>query len=429
MPPNGVKYQASQILARRLRMGYAVSRWRTQAGEETAAFNRGPLVPIAMPFGPGPEDQSWPRELDMADCSNTSQNYQILDPETGFMDLSYSSAWQAGKLLAVSDTVFNSALMRFRSAVHNSAGSRARMELNGMLPKAKLVQSIKFSFNVSQRMSTGEAGEPERFRPMSIRQGLTNMRSSQKSVDTFANHVRRQVEVNTLAGEDPFDDFNLTGPNNNDWAIIHSWLSEKLLLGGIPPQYLLPDASFLPAESLRYFYIDDFWLDCLLDGALSVANHLDSDEELLVANADQIVDMSIDAFLADARSRSADGSIVTFPATHPKWSYVKREGELVVAAAEKRPISTEATAGLYYFRRTSQFIAAAERMLLKNASLRSEFFVCPVYNEFVLEGLRVTTFAIDRHAMHSLGTPEDVKRYATLLEGPAPVPPAHDTRP
>jgi hypothetical protein len=35
----------------------------------------------------------------------------------------------------------------------------------------------------------------------------------------------------------------------------------------------------LPTESLRFFYIDDFWLDCLLDGALSVANHLDSDDD------------------------------------------------------------------------------------------------------------------------------------------------------
>lgn len=279
VPPNGVKYQASQILARRLRMGYAVSRWRTQAGEETAAFNRGPLVPVAMPTGSGPEDQSWPRELDMADCSNTSQNYQILDPETGFMDLSYSSAWQAGKLLAISDTVFNSALMRFRSSIHNSTSDRARMQLNGMLTRAKLAESIKNSVKFSQRMSTGEAGEPLRFRPMSTRQGHTTMRSSQKAVETFANQVHRQVEVNTRAGEDPFDDFNLTGPNNNDWAIIHNWLSEKLVLGGIPPQYLLPDASFLPAESLRYFYIDDFWLDCLLDGALSVANHLDSDDD------------------------------------------------------------------------------------------------------------------------------------------------------
>ena len=192
-------------------------------------------------------------------------------------------------------------------------------------------------------------------------------------------------------------------------------------------QYALSDVLKLVAAGCRVVSMREATAGALCS-VLLASNHLDSEQELLVANADQIVDVCIDSFLADARNRKADGSIVTFPSTHPKWSYVKLEGELVVAAAEKRPISTHGTAGLYYFRRTDQFIAAAERMLLKNASLRSEFFVCPVYNEFVLAGMRVTTFEIDRHAMHSLGTPEDVKRYAALLEGPSSGPSPLDAR-
>lgn len=274
----GVKSQVSKILADRLRMGYTVSRWRTQTGEETAAFNRGPLVPLPMPSGAAP-DKPWPAMLEIADCSNTSQNYQILDPDTGFLDLSYSSAWQAGKLLAISDTVFNSALMRFRSAIHNSAAGQTRMTLNGMSSKAKLFTSLKNSITITQHKSVGQTGTPERFRPSNMRQGVAAMKSSHRTVATWRAKVSDEVRSNTRAGNAIFDDFNLTGPNNNDWVIIHNWLSEKLLLGGIPSQYLLPDPSFLPAESLRFFYIDDFWLDCLLDGALSVANHLDSDDD------------------------------------------------------------------------------------------------------------------------------------------------------
>lgn len=153
-----------------------------------------------------------------------------------------------------------------------------------------------------------------------------------------------------------------------------------------------------------------------LCSVLLAMDYLAPDRELLVSNADQIVDMSVDEFLAGTRQRNSDGAIVTFPSTHPKWSYVKLEGEHVVAAAEKRPISSHATAGLYYFRKSSDFVAAAERMLLKNASLRSEYFVCPVYNELILAGMRVTTYPIERHAMHSLGTPEDVKQYVAMLE-------------
>ncbi len=182
-------------------------------------------------------------------------------------------------------------------------------------------------------------------------------------------------------------------------------------------QYALADVLRLVAPGCQVVSMREATAGALCS-VLLASSHLDRDGELLVANADQIVDVSMDAFLADARRRKADGSLITFPATHPKWSYVKLEGELVVAAAEKRPISPHATAGLYYFRQTGQFLDAAERMLLKNASLRKEFYVCPVYNEFVLQGLRVTTYPIDRHAMHSLGTPEDVKRFAVLLESP-----------
>jgi dTDP-glucose pyrophosphorylase len=125
--------------------------------------------------------------------------------------------------------------------------------------------------------------------------------------------------------------------------------------------------------------------------------------------------MQTDDFLDKARGPGVDGAIVTFPSTHPKWSYVLVEGGQVVAAAEKRPISPDATVGLYYFRRVQHFVEAAENMLVKNASLHNEFYVCPVYNEYVLAGRRVITYPIDRQAMHSLGTPEDVERYAALL--------------
>ena len=151
-----------------------------------------------------------------------------------------------------------------------------------------------------------------------------------------------------------------------------------------------------------------------LCSVLLAMDYLANGNELLVANADQIIDVSIDDFIAHARAADADGSIITFPSTHPKWSYVKLEDDLVVATAEKRPISRDATAGLYYFRRGSDFLASAEEMLLKNASLRNEFFVCPVYNELVLGGKRVTVFPISRESMHSLGTPEDVERYVAM---------------
>lgn len=140
--------------------------------------------------------------------------------------------------------------------------------------------------------------------------------------------------------------------------------------------------------------------------------YLQHDEELLVANADQYVDASIDGFLAAARAGKWDGYVMTFPSTHPKWSYVKIEDDQVVAVAEKHPISRNATVGLYYFRYSRDFLAAAEQMLSKNATVGGEFYVAPVYNELILMGKKVGAFPIARDQMHSLGTPEDMEAFA-----------------
>ena len=140
--------------------------------------------------------------------------------------------------------------------------------------------------------------------------------------------------------------------------------------------------------------------------------YLQHDDEILVANADQYVDVSIDEFLTAARSGAWDGYLMTFPATHPKWSYARVEGDQVVAVAEKRPISRNATVGLYYFRSSRDFLAAAERMLLKKATVGGEFYVAPVYNELILMGKRVGIYPSVREQRYSLGTPEDVENFA-----------------
>jgi dTDP-glucose pyrophosphorylase len=139
--------------------------------------------------------------------------------------------------------------------------------------------------------------------------------------------------------------------------------------------------------------------------------HVQHEKELLIANADQYLALGVDQFLAAARADGCDGSIMTFPNTHPRWSYVRTEGDHVVTVAEKVPISRNATVGLYYFRRAADFIRGAERMLLKNASLSGEFYVAPVFNELVLLGRRVTIFPIEASQMLGLGTPEEVERF------------------
>ena len=58
-------------------------------------------------------------------------------------------------------------------------------------------------------------------------------------------------------------------------------IARMRLLRGVPFQYLVPTEEALPVESIRFFHIDQNWLDALVDGALNVCMRSKSDLEWL----------------------------------------------------------------------------------------------------------------------------------------------------
>ncbi len=50
---------------------------------------------------------------------------------------------------------------------------------------------------------------------------------------------------------------------------------------------------------------------------------LNNEEPLLIANSDQIVEWNSNECLYAFGADEIDGGILTFKATHPKWSYAK----------------------------------------------------------------------------------------------------------
>lgn len=145
--------------------------------------------------------------------------------------------------------------------------------------------------------------------------------------------------------------------------------------------------------------------------------HFDDDRPVLVANSDQLVDFSVDAFIRDCASRALDGSILVFrdPTQNPKWSFARVNNDgLVTEVAEKKPISDLATVGIYLFRRGSDFVAAAVDMIARNDRVNNEFYTCPVYNYMIAAGLKIGVYEIPQSAMHGLGTPEDLEAYLAI---------------
>tara|TARA_B110000902_G_scaffold45863_1_gene51613 strand:- start:191 stop:1171 length:981 start_codon:yes stop_codon:yes gene_type:complete len=154
--------------------------------------------------------------------------------------------------------------------------------------------------------------------------------------------------------------------------------------------------------------------DGLTEGAACTAllakDFIDSDAPLFFANSDQFVEWDSNEFMYKMNETNADGGIVSFTATHPKWSFAKiNENGLVTEVAEKNPISDIATVGYYWWKNGSDFVKYAEQMINKDLRISNEFYVCPVFNEAIADKKEIRTFNTD--GMWGLGTPEDLKYY------------------
>jgi len=144
--------------------------------------------------------------------------------------------------------------------------------------------------------------------------------------------------------------------------------------------------------------------------ALLAKEYIDNDNPLFFANSDQFVEWDSNEFMYKMNESNADGGIVSFEATHPKWSFAKiDEKGLVTEVAEKNPISNIATVGYYWWKQGADFVKYAEQMITKDVRVNNEFYVCPVFNEAIQDGKEIRTFQIDK--MWGLGTPEDLQNY------------------
>lgn len=155
-------------------------------------------------------------------------------------------------------------------------------------------------------------------------------------------------------------------------------------------------------------------VDGMTEGAacttLLAKEFINNDEQLVMANSDQFVEWDSNEFMYKMIEQKVDGGIVTFTATHPKWSFAKvNEYGYVSEVAEKNPISDIATVGIYYWSKGSDYVKYAEQMISKNIRTNNEFYTCPVFNEAINDDKKIKTFNIEK--MWGLGTPEDLKYF------------------
>ncbi|MEN8211696.1 MAG: glycosyltransferase family 2 protein [Thermodesulfobacteriota bacterium] len=150
--------------------------------------------------------------------------------------------------------------------------------------------------------------------------------------------------------------------------------------------------------------------------ALLAIKHINNDDELIIANGDQIFMDDLNRVLQLHRENSLDAAVIIFNSVHPRWSYVRLdENGMVIETAEKRPFSRQAIAGFFYFRQGKFFIKAAMNMIKKDASVNGSFFIAPSLNEMVLDKKRIGVYTIDNDKYHTFHSPQKINEYEKKL--------------
>ncbi|RYP91659.1 hypothetical protein DL770_002225 [Monosporascus sp. CRB-9-2] len=279
-----------QLVAKRLDDGYTLVRYRTQTGESTVALYRGPFTPSYVPH-----------LENMTTSSNSGIDLQILDKQLGIMDVTYSVAWQVGRTMALGDEAYTAALNRLRTSIHSKADAAAKLQTvkdidnAAFRTRSDLLAGIDSVVRSLASIHLGgiddlSPGEPEsRYSPGGAKRRWQRSRLARSELPDLSfgspliqnKYPDQAAKAARYLAQSPtgglYDETN--DPVSSDWMIVLSWLLDRVFLAGVPAHCLIPDPTYLEPESLRFFRIDNNWVDALIDGALSLGNHYGDDED------------------------------------------------------------------------------------------------------------------------------------------------------
>ena len=278
-------------IGERMNDGYSLVKYCTQTGEPTMAFFRGPLTPHVVK--PIPQ---------LNKCSNSGVDLQIMDQEMGIMDLSYSSAWQLGRALALANQPFCAAIGRLRSAIQKEALKNARIDVVNAIEASEFrtrEQLFENLFETIRKLTQIQLADPgsidvpfEPGGPLKRwhRRRLLNKEFPSLDFESprISEHYQKCADAaaRKLAQTDDGEIFDETNtPVSTDWMIVLAFVMNRMFLVDVPAYYLITDPCHLEKERLNFFYIDPNWVEAMVDGTLSLGNHMGTDKDRVAIKA------------------------------------------------------------------------------------------------------------------------------------------------
>jgi len=255
LPPGGITgTDAASTEARgRLSEGFVPLPFQLRSGEASFAWYRGPLTPVL------------PAPLAKTGAFPTADAALVYQKRFGLFDASLAAAWEAGRAAALSDRVFAQRMLDFRRRAHAIVDRLHDRLTNDHFTAAdiaevdpdRLVQHEFLDLLTARLVSDIGAAKPSGAPAPNPPAAAAAVPGSVKDdIKQFLADPGVQAVLAPLISE--------------DLDPVAQWLARLLLLYPVPFAYLVPHEHMLPAESLRFFYLDTNWTGALIDGAVSV---------------------------------------------------------------------------------------------------------------------------------------------------------------
>ncbi|MBW8683015.1 hypothetical protein [Chitinophaga rhizophila] len=253
--PFKMNYPANtnEVLKKSYDYGYTLLPHITQNGVQTYSWYRGPFNPNFLPANP------------VTKIYKSASEALRFDQLTGLTDVSYATAWQLGRLLALKDKTFSTALYQWKlQGKRKVVQTASRQQITKLLPAA---------FNEHIEATASLEDTMKDFLATWYNTGS----NFDKSPVPFSNQPEAvQQQLNNIA--------TAGGALHEIPAAVTDWLGRLFLLEGVPINYLIPHENYLISreggaiakEAVGLFYIDYDWIEALLGGALGIVTTEDS---------------------------------------------------------------------------------------------------------------------------------------------------------
>lgn len=141
---------------------------------------------------------------------------------------------------------------------------------------------------------------------------------------------------------------------------------------------------------------------------LLARDYIDNSAPLIINTLD--VEFSPKFSLFNYITSEMDGFILTFKSNSPAHSYVSLNNMgYATKTAEKKVISENACVGIYYFKEGATFCKYADEMISQNIRVNNEFYIAPMYNLLINDGLKIGSKSVDK--LHVFGAPKEYDFY------------------